>query len=295
MGKKLTLEQLEKKANEVRVDLIKMLQRAGSGHSAGPLDMADMLTALYFDVLKHDPKKPDWEGRDIYVMSNGHCAPVLYAVLAHAGYFDKKELMTLRKFGSRLQGHPERTRLPGLETTSGPLGEGLGQAAGMALALKMNKQSHRWVYCTTGDGELDEGNIWETAMLAAKYKLHNLIVIVDRNNIQIDGTTEYVMPLEDLRAKWEAFGWHVIEIDGHNIEAFIDATAMARAIVEKPVVIIAHTIPGKGVDFMEYDYHWHGIPVGAADIGGAPPKNEQARVALKELRSLNGSISGEHE
>lgn len=290
-----TLEQLEKKAYDIRIDIIKMLERAGSGHSAGPLGLADIFTALYFEVLSHDPRKPDWPERDILVLSNGHCAPVLYAAMAHAGYFDKKELATLRQFGSRLQGHPERRSLPGLETTSGPLGEGLGQAAGMALSMKMDKVGHRWVYCVTGDGELNEGNIWESAMLISKYKLNNLIVIVDRNNIQIDGTTEHVMPLEDLRAKWEAFGWHVIEIDGHNIEAFIDATAMAKAIVEQPVVIIAHTIPGKGVDFMEYDFHWHGSPVGLQDMAGAPPKNEQAKIALRELRSLRGKISGDHD
>jgi transketolase len=290
-----TIEELEQKANAIRIDIIKMLEHAGSGHSAGPLDLADILTALYFDVLKHDPKRPDWDDRDLFILSNGHCAPVLYATMAHAGYFDKTELRSLRRLGSRLQGHPERERLPGIETTSGPLGEGLGQAAGMALAMKIDRQSHRWVYCMMGDGELNEGVIWESAMLINKYKLHNLIGIVDRNNIQIDGTTEHVMPLEDLRAKWEAFGWHVVEIDGHNIEAFIDAVAMAKAIVEKPVVIIAHTIPGKGVDFMEYDYHWHGTPVGLQDMAGAPPKNEQARIALKELRSLRGKISGDHD
>jgi transketolase len=215
--------------------------------------------------------------------------------MAHAGYLKIDELMTLRKLGSRLQGHPERLRLPGLETTSGPLGTGLSQACGMALAMRIDGQHHRWVYTIMGDGELDEGNVWEAAMLAAKYKLNNVIGIVDRNNIQIDGTTEYVMPLEDLKGKWEAFGWHVLEIDGNDIEAVIDATAMARAIVEKPVVIIAHTIPGKGVDFMEYDFHWHGIPVGLEDVAGAPPKNEQAKVALHELRTLGGKIKGEHE
>jgi transketolase len=291
----MTIEELEIKATDIRIDIIKMLEEAGSGHSAGPLDLADMFTALYFDVLKHDPKNPHWEQRDMVVLSNGHCAPVLYTTLAHAGYFEKHELMTLRKFGSRLQGHPERRLLPGIETTSGPLGEGLGQAAGMALAMKMNKQQHRWIYCFMGDGEQNEGNVWESAMLCAKYKLSNVIAITDRNNIQIDGTTEHVMPLEDLRAKWEAFGWHVIEIDGHNIESFIDACAMARAIVEKPVMIIAHTIPGKGVNYMEYDYHWHGMPVGIADVAGAPTKNDQAMVALKELRTLRGKIKNEHE
>ena len=245
--------------------------------------------------MKHDPKDPGWEGRDLLVLSNGHCAPVLYTALAHAGYFSTSELSTLRKFGSRLQGHPERQKLPGIETTSGPLGSGLSQAAGMALAMKIKKQHTRWVYCILGDGEQNEGNIWEAAMLTSKYNLHNVIAITDRNNIQIDGTTEYVMPLEDLRAKWESFGWHVIEINGNDIDAVIDATAMARAIVEKPVMIIAHTVPGKGVDFMEGDYHWHGIPVGLQDIAGAPPKDEQAKVALHELRTLEGKIRSEHE
>lgn len=281
----LTHTQLDTIANDIRKDIIKMLEHAGSGHSAGPLDLADIYTALYFDILRHDPKKPDWEDRDILVTSNGHTAPIRYAAMAHAGYFDKKELLTLRKYGSRLQGHPERLKLPGLETTSGPLGSGLSQAAGMAMAMQMDEISHRWIYCVMGDGELNEGNIWEAAMFAGKYKLHNLIGIVDRNNIQIDGSTEDVMPLEDLKGKWESFGWHVIEVDGHNIEGIIDAASMARAIVEKPSVIIAHTIPGKGVDFMEYDYHWH----------GAPPNSEQAKLALKKLRSLDGKIKGEHE
>lgn len=281
----LTIPQLEKKANEIRIDIIKMLEAAGSGHTAGPLDLSDIFAALYFNVLKHDPKNPDWEDRDILILSNGHTVPVRYATMAHAGYFPKEELKTLRKFGSRLQGHPERTRLPGMETTSGPLGSGLSQAAGMAHALKMDNIGHRWVYCVTGDGEMNEGNYWEGMMFAAKYKLNNLIVIVDRNNIQIDGNTENIMPLENLRDKWEAFGWHVQEIDGHNMESIIDACSMARAIVERPSVIIAHTIPGKGVPFMEYDYHYHGMM-----------KNDQeAKDALKKLRSLDGKITGEHE
>lgn len=286
MAKKhLTIQELELKAESIREDIIKMLEEAGSGHSAGPLGLADIFTALYFDILKHDPKKPYWNQRDILLLSNGHCTPVRYAAMAEAGYFDKKELMTLRKFGSRLQGHPERLRLPGLENTSGPLGCGLSQACGMALAMRMNKDHHRWVYVVLGDGELDEGNVWEAAMLASKYKLNNIIGIIDRNNIQIDGPTETVMPLEDLKAKWEAFGWHVMEIDGNNVEAVIDACAMGRAVVEKPVMIIAHTIPGKGVDFMEYDFHWH----------GAPPNHEQAVKALHELRTLRGKIRSEHE
>lgn len=291
--KKLSIEKLDLIANEIRQDIIKMLEEAGSGHSAGPLGLADILTALYFDIMKHDPKNTEWEERDMFLLSNGHCVPVQYATMAKAGYFDSKELLTLRKFKSRLQGHPERDFLPGLENTSGPLGCGLSQAAGMALAMRMNKDSHRWVYVIMGDGELNEGNVWEAVMFTAKYKLSQVIAFVDRNNIQIDGTTEHVMPLEDLRAKWESFGWHVIEIDGNDIEAVIDACAMARAIVEKPVVIIAHTVPGKGVDYMEYDFHWHGIPVGIADVAGAPPKNEQAKEALKNLRTLRGKIKNE--
>ena len=287
---KMSQKALELKANTIREDIIKMLLEAGSGHSAGPLDMADIFTALYFEVLKHDPKNPDWEERDVLILSNGHCVPVQYATMAEAGYFDKKELMTLRKFGSRLQGHPERERLPGLETTSGPLGSGLSQAAGMALAMRMDKQKERRVYVIMGDGEQDEGNIWEAAMLAGKYKLNNLTAITDRNNIQIDGPTEQVMPLDDLKAKWEAFGWHVLEVDGNNIEMFIDACAMAKAIIEKPTMIIAHTVPGMGVDFMEYDYHWHG---GAP--GSGVPNQEQAVKALRELRTLGGKIRSEDD
>jgi len=282
---RLSIKELELIAEEIREYIIRMLEAAGSGHSAGPLGQADILTALYFDIMRHDPKNPDWDQRDIFLQSNGHTVPVRYAAMARAGYFERKELLTLRKLGSRLQGHPERAKLPGLENTSGPLGCGLSQACGMALAMRMNNQNHRWVYVTTGDGELDEGNNWEAIMLAAKYKLNNIIAIVDRNNIQIDGPTEVVMPLDDLRAKWEAFGWHVIEIDGNNIESVIDACAMGRAIVEKPVCILAHTVPGKGVDFMEYDFHWH----------GAPPNHEQAKIALHELRTLRGKIRSEHE
>lgn len=283
MMPKLPLPVLEEKADTIRQDIIRMLEKAGSGHSAGPLGLADIFTALYFEVLKQDPKNPDWPERDILILSNGHCVPVRYAAMAEAGYFDRKELLTLRQLGSRLQGHPERERLPGLETTSGPLGSGLSQACGMALALRMDHVRERWVYVILGDGEQDEGNVWEAAMLASKYKLSNLIALTDRNNIQIDGPTETVMPLEDLKAKWEAFGWHVLEVDGNNIEAVIDTYAMARAITEKPVMILAMTVPGKGVDFMEYDYHWH----------GSPPNHEQAKVALKELRTLAGKIKSE--
>ena len=284
-SKTYTIPQLEYRANEIRKDIIRMLEHAGSGHSAGPLGLTEVFTALYFDILNYDPKNPQWSQRDIVVLSNGHTVPVQYTAMAHAGFFDKKELMTLRKFGSRLQGHPERTKLPGLENTSGPLGCGLSQAIGMALAMRMNQELHRWVYVVMGDGELNEGNVWEAAMLGGKEKLHNVIGIIDRNNIQIDGQTEDVMPLEDLRGKWESFGWHVIDIDGNDIEAVIDACAMARAIVERPTMIIAHTIPGKGIDFMEYDFRWHGIP----------PNHEQAKEALKKLRTLGGKIRSDHD
>jgi len=282
----LSLSELEHKAYTLREDVIRMLEAAGSGHSAGPLGLAEIFATLYFDILRYDAKNPNWDGRDFFFLSNGHCVPIQYAAMAEAGFFPKKELLTLRKFGSRLQGHPERTKLPGLENTSGPLGSGLSQAAGVAHVLQyIDKQPHRFVYAVTGDGELNEGNIWEAAMFAGKYKLSQLVVFVDRNNIQIDGTTEDVMPLEDLHGKWESFGWHVQEIDGHNVESIRDAASMARAVTNKPSVIIAHTIPGKGVDFMEYDYHWH----------GSPPNSEQAKDALHKLRTLDGKIKGEHE
>lgn len=291
MEARLTTLQLQQKANDVRKDIIAMLEEAGSGHSAGPLDLAEIVTTLYFDIMNVRPSQPEWEERDFFFLSNGHTVPVQYAVMAERGYFPKQELMTLRKFGSRLQGHPERTKLPGLENTSGPLGSGLSQAAGVAYTLQhIDNQLHRFVYAVTGDGELDEGNIWEAAMFAGKYKLSQLVVFIDRNNIQIDGSTEDVMPLEDLAGKWRSFGWHVQEIDGHNIESIQDAASMARAITNKPSVIIAHTIPGKGVDFMEYDYHWHG---GAPGVG--VPNHEQAKLALKKLRTLDGKITGEHE
>ena len=281
----LSIQQLELIATEVREDIISMLLEAGSGHPGGPLGLADIFTALYYEVLKNDPEKPEWNERDILILSNGHCVPVRYATMAHRGYFPRSELKTLRKLGSRLQGHPERLRLPGLETTSGPLGSGLSQANGIALSMRLDKQKGRYVFVVMGDGETDEGNIWEAAMFASKYKLSNLIAIMDRNNIQIDGFTEDVMPLENVKAKWESFGWFVIEIDGNNMEAFIDACSMAKAVENKPVMIIAHNIPGKGVDFMEKDYHWH---------SGAPDK-QQAKKALQELRTLGGRISSEHQ
>ena len=266
--------EIKQKATRMRRNIIRMLERAGSGHSAGALGMADLVAALYFGIMNIDPKNPEDPERDLFMLSNGHTVPVQYAAMAEAGFFPESELMTLRQWGSRLQGHPERMVLPGLETTSGPLGCGVAQGAGMAYALQyLDKQRHRWVYVVTGDGELDEGNIWESAMFAGKYKLAQLIVFVDRNNIQIDGPTEDVMPLENLREKWESFGWHVQEIDGNNVRAVIDAVNFAKAVENKPCCIITHTIPGKGVDFMEYDYTWHGIA----------PNSEQAEKALAEL------------
>lgn len=280
----MNLEDLDKTANLIRRDIIKTLLNAKSGHSAGPLGSADIFTALYFGVLNHDPKKPDWEDRDRFFLSCGHYAPVLYTTMARAGYFDRKELKTLRRLGSRLQGHPERKKLPGLESTSGPLGEGLAQAAGYAYAARMDGKRYR-VFCLTSDGEHQEGNHWEAVMFAGAKRLSNLTNIVDRNNIQIDGHTEDVIALEPLVDKYEAFGWHVLDIDGHNIEEIMDAVGHARAVYEKPTVIIAHTIPGKGVDFMENKPEWHGVP----------PDKKQAKEALHDLRTLGGKIRSEHE
>lgn len=285
---------LEEKANEARQLVIQTLLEAGSGHSAGPLGMADIFTAFYFHILNQDPKNPDWPDRDRLVLSNGHICPIRYVSMAQAGYFPIEELKTLRKINSRLQGHPHRTILPGLETTSGPLGEGISQGIGIALAAKLDKKNY-YTYVITGDGEHDEGNIWEAIMLAGKIKLNNLVVIIDRNNIQIDGFTEDVMPLESLREKYEAFNWEVLEVDGHNIRSFVDAISESHAVYEKPTCIIAHTIPGKGVDFMEKDFRWHGMPPDIKDVTGAPPKGEQAKKALAELRTLQGKIKSEHE
>ena len=281
---------LEQKANTIRQSIIEMLVAAGSGHTAGPLDMADIFTLLYFEVLNHRPTEPFWEDRDRLVLSNGHICPVLYATMAHAGYFPVEELLTLRKFGSRLQGHPHRESLPGVETSSGPLGSGVSQAVGMALAERIdNPYSSKYFYCLTGDGELDCGQIWEALMLAGKEELHNLILIVDRNGIQIDGFTKDVMPLEPLREKLEAFNWDVQEVDGHNIRAVNDAVGKAQAVYSQPSIIIAHTIAAKGVDVFERDFRWHGNPPGKGPEDQVP-RSEQAKVALEKLRTLGGTI-----
>lgn len=270
------IKDLEKKATDIRVAVLESLAEAGSGHTAGSLGMADIFTALYFNILKHNPKKPDWKDRDRLILSNGHICPVLYATMAYSGYFPKTELKNLRKLGSPLQGHPHREWLKGLETSSGPLGSGLSQAVGMAIADRMDNWPNleKFFYCLMSDGELQEGQTWEAAMLAGRERLQNLIAIVDRNNIQIEGTTEDVLPLEPLDEKFDSFGWHVIEIDGHNFENIVGAVEEAKAITAKPVVIIAYTIPGKGVKEFERKYEWH----------GKPPTKEEANKAIKELK-----------
>ncbi len=281
------IKDLELKANSIRESVITMLLEAKSGHTAGPLGMADIFTVLYFHTLKHNPKKPDWADRDRVVLSNGHICPILYATMAHAGYFPVEELQTLRKFGSRLQGHPHREYLPMLENSSGPLGSGLSQAVGMALADRIDNgvSTDRRIYCLMSDGEHDEGNTWEAILLAGKEKLNNLVAIIDRNNIQIDGYTEDIMPLEPFVNKYITFGWHVIEIDGHDIAQIAAAFEEAKAIFGKPVCIMAHTIPGKGVREFERKYEWH----------GKAPNKEEAEMALRELRTLGGKIKSEHE
>jgi transketolase len=265
------IKELETKANDIRQSIIEMLVEAGSGHTAGPLGMTDIFTLFYFHILRHDPKNPMWEERDRVVLSNGHINPVLYATMAHAGYFPIEELLTLRKFASRLQGHPHREYMPWLETSSGPLGSGLSQAVGMALADRMDgKDSDRFVYCFLSDGELDEGNSWEGVMLAGKHKLRNLIAVV---------------PLESLADKWRAFNWHVIEKSGHDFQALHEAVEEGHAVYGKPTVIIAHTIPGRGVKEFKWDYRWH----------GKAPSADEGKTALHELRTLGGKIKSEHE
>lgn len=281
------IKELELKANDIRQSIISMLLEAKSGHTAGPLGMTDIFTLLYFHTLKHKPSDPSWPNRDRVVLSNGHICPVLYSTMAYAGYMPIDELQTLRKFGSRLQGHPHREFMPWLENSSGPLGSGLSQAVGMALADRMDNGvgTDKTIYALLSDGEHDEGNIWEAVLLAGKEKLRNLIAIVDRNNIQIDGNTEDIMPMGDMTKKYEEFGWHTQEIDGHNMREIHDAINKAKAVYEKPSVIIARTIPGKGVKEFERDYRWHGVT----------PNKEQADRALKELRTLGGKIKSEHE
>lgn len=279
------IKHLQKKANDIRISLIESLIEAGSGHSGGPLGMADIFSVLYFKEMKHKPENPEWEERDRLILSNGHICPVLYSAMAHAGYFPVEELKTLRKFGSRLQGHPHREYLPMLETSSGPLGSGLSQAVGMALADRIDgKQNERIIWCLTSDGEHNEGNTWEAVLLAGKEKLHNLIQIIDRNYIQIDGNTEEIMPLDPFVDKYRAFNWHVIEINGNDILDIIRGIKEARDVENKPVIIVADTVPGKGVSFMENRYEWHGNPPGKGPED-VVPKERQGEVALKELEA----------
>lgn len=290
----LQIQNLETTANEIRQSIIQMLLAAGSGHSAGPLGMADVFTALYFGgVLNNDPKNPWKPDRDRVILSNGHICPVWYATLGQAGYFPREDLPSLRKLGSRLQGHPHYRELPGVENTGGPLGQGLSQAIGQALAIRNDSAAGRlppgqrmpWVYCLMSDAELQEGQNWEAIMFAGKNNLHNLTAVIDRNNIQIDGYTEEIMPLEPLADKFKAFNWSVLEVDGHNHREIVEAFDKAMAIFENPTVIIAHTIPGRGVDFMEWDFNWH----------GKPPNKEEADKALNQLRTLGGKIRSEHQ
>ena len=274
------VQELEELACDIRISIVSMLANAASGHSAGPLGMADLMAVLYGRVLRHRPEDPEWPERDIFLLSNGHTAPVLYAAMANTGYFPVEELNTLRQLGTRLQGHPERISLPGIESTSGPLGEGLSQGAGMAQVFRdLDHNLDRWVYVMMGDGELNEGNVWEAAMYAAKYHLDHLIGIVDRNFIQIDGNTEDVMPLGNLAEKWSTFGWHTVDIDGNDIGQILDAIDQCKAEVGRPSVIIAHTVPGKGVPFMEGDYRWH----------GKPPTAEEAEIAYAALTTNGGT------
>ena len=259
-------------ANTLRQDIINMLEKAGSGHTAGPLGLADIFSALYFDFLNVNPKKPEDKNRDYLILSNGHVCPVQYAALANKGFFEKKELYTLRKLGSRLQGHPHRTALPGIETTSGPLGSGLSQATGKAIVLKRENKKNK-VVCVCSDGEHQEGNHWESVLAAAKYELGNLLVIIDRNKIQIDGITEEIMPLKSLKEKYLSFGWGAIEINGNNMTQVLNALEKAKHYRKHPLVIIANTTPGKGVSFIEGKYEWH----------GKTPSKEEANKAIHEL------------
>lgn len=277
------LKTLRLKANDIRMDLLRALATANSGHTAGPLGMADVFTALFFNVANINPQQPHWPERDRIVLSNGHICPVLYTTMAHAGFFPTEELITLRKLGTRLQGHPHRETLPGLENTSGPLGSGTSQAAGMALAFKMDK-TNQHVWCLTSDGEQQEGNTWEGVMFAAAKHLNNLTVIMDRNYIQIDGNTEEIMPLDPLADKYRAFNWHVLEVDGHNMEAIIDAMNQSKHMHDKPTLILADVVPGKGVSFMENDYVWH----------GKPPTKDELTKALAELTAERAIIEQDH-
>ncbi|MCD6461711.1 MAG: transketolase, partial [Thermoplasmata archaeon] len=267
------IERLERQANINRQHIVRMIYKAGSGHPGGSLSAIDILTALYFHAMKHDPGNPRWEERDRFVLSKGHAAPALYAVLAESGYFPVEELDTLRRLGSRLQGHPDMHKTPGVEVSTGSLGQGLSVAIGMALAAKLDRRLYR-IYCLVGDGELQEGAVWEAFMSGAHYRLDNLTVFVDRNQLQIDGPTERVMGIEPLEAKLKAFGWHVIQIHGHDFREILAAIDEAKWFVGKPTAVIAHTIKGKGVSFME----------GAVGFHGKAPNKSEYELAMRELK-----------
>jgi transketolase len=266
------IAELERKANLIRTHIIRMTRSAGSGHPGGSLSSSDMISALFFKVMNHRPSDPNWEDRDRFVLSKGHAAPAYYAALAESGYFPVDELLTLRKLNSRLQGHPSKNKLPGVEMSTGSLGQGLSVANGMALAAKLDRKTYR-IYCICGDGEMQSGQIWEAAMLGAHFELDNVTAFVDRNMLQIDGPTEKIMSIEPLADKWKAFGWHVIEIDGHDMRQILDACDRAKETRSKPTMVIAHTVKGKGVSFMENALSFH----------GKPPNEEETKKALKEL------------
>lgn len=276
------IKELEVIANRLRISTIEMVAHAGSGHQGGPLGMADVFSVLYFHALNHDPKNPEWEERDRLILSNGHTCPIRYAAMAEAGYFPHEELKTLRRLGTRLQGHPERLKLPGAETTSGPLGAGLAQAAGLAYAAKMDKKKWR-VFCQTSDGEHEAGLHWEAMLFAGKYRLDNLVCIVDRNNIQIDGRTEDIMPLEPLRQKYESFNWHVLECDGNSVSAVVAALEATESLFDKPICVLTHNVPGKGVSYMENNFVWHSQPF----------KPGQAEAAVDELKAVGAKLEAE--
>lgn len=274
MNNKLSANQLKEKAKQLRISILDMLCEAGSGHPGGSLSAIDIMTVLFYNIMNHNPKDPHWKNRDRFILSKGHIAPALYAVLADCGYFDPKELKTLRKYGSILQGHPAMNKTPGVEVSSGSLGQGLSVATGLALGAKLDNENYR-VYCMMGDGETQEGQIWEAAMSAGHYKLDNLCAILDYNHVQIDGRVEDVMDISPCKEKWLAFNWNVIEIDGHNVVEIEDAFKKAEEYKGKPTIIIASTIKGKGVSFMENNAAWH----------GTAPNKQQFEDALAELQA----------
>lgn len=269
----MTVKELKLKANRIRQDIVEMLASAGSGHPGGSLSAADILTVLYFDEMKVNPEDPHDPDRDRFVLSKGHAAPVLYAALAEKGFFSREDLLTLRKTGSKLQGHPDMRKTPGVDMSTGSLGQGFSASIGMALAGKLDRKDYR-IYALLGDGELAEGQIWEAAMAGAHYKLDNLTAILDLNGLQIDGRTSEVMSSDPVIDKWKAFNWHVIEVDGHRVEEIQAALAQAKTVKGRPTILIAHTVKGKGVSFMEDQVKWH----------GNAPSAEQAEQALAELR-----------